>query len=170
MASTSVMDAMSELFNPVERAAWLGFLRSHSALLRRLDADLRRAHGISISAYEALIVLGVSELGSLQMSELAERTLLTQSGISRLVTRLERDGLVKRESDPTDRRASRIALTEAGDTLMHLGLCTHFAGVRNRFFDRFSEAELLQLSVYFDRLTTDAKDEDSDRAASRDRC
>ena len=161
MATPPIVETLNQLLNPVERAAWIGFVRSHSALLRRLDADLRRSHGISISAYEALIVLGRSETGSLQMSELAGRTLLTQSGISRLVTRLERDGLVRREADPGDRRASHIALTEAGARLVNEGLHTHVAGVRARFLDRFSETELIQLAHYWDRLAVDQRDDDA---------
>ena len=160
MATPPIVETVNQLLNPAERAAWIGFVRSHSALLRRLDADLRRSHGISISAYEALIVVGQSEGGSLQMSELAGRTLLTQSGISRLVTRLERDGLVQRASDPHDRRASHVSLTETGEQLVNEGLLTHVAGLRARFLDRFSEAELIQLSGYWDRLAVDTRDDD----------
>jgi DNA-binding MarR family transcriptional regulator len=167
VATPPIIETMNQLFNPVERAAWRGFVRSHSALLRRLDADLRRAHGISISAYEALIILGRSDAGSLQMSELAGRTLLTQSGISRLVTRLERDGLVRREADPTDRRASRISLTESGAQVLRDGMRTHFDGVRNRFLNRFSDAELIQLADFWDRLTDESRDEENERAAGR---
>lgn len=161
MATPPIVETMNQLLSPVERAAWIGFVRSHSALLRRLDADLRRTHGISISAYEALIVLDRSERGRLQMSELAGRTLLTQSGISRLVTRLERDGLVGREADPSDRRASHVALTEAGGRLVNEGLHTHLAGVRSRFLDRFTEAELIQLGGYWDRLSVEPRDDES---------
>jgi DNA-binding MarR family transcriptional regulator len=164
VATPPIIETMNQLFNPVERAAWRGFVRSHSALLRRLDADLRRAHGISISAYEALIILGRAETGGLQMSELAGRTLLTQSGISRLVTRLERDGFVRREADPTDRRAARISLTESGAQVLREGMRTHFDGVRNRFLDRFSEAELIQLADFWDRLADESRDDEGERS------
>jgi len=80
VAAPPIVETVNQLLNPAERAAWIGFVRSHSALLRRLDADLRRSHGISISAYEALIVIGQSDTGSLQMSDLADRTLLTKAG------------------------------------------------------------------------------------------
>ena len=159
MAAQPIIESIDERFNPIERAAWLGFLRSHSALLRRLDADLRKAHGISISAYEALIVLGRSEGGSLQMSDLADRTLLTQSGISRLVTRLEREGLVARQANPADRRASLVALTPAGERCLREGAGTHFGGVRARFLNRFTTDELERLAEYWDRLALDPRDE-----------
>lgn len=159
MAAQPIIESIDERFNPIERAAWLGFLRAHSALLRRLDADLRKAQGISISAYEALIVLGRSEGGSLQMSDLAERTLLTQSGISRLVTRLEREGLVSRQANPADRRASLVALTPAGERRLREGAATHFGGVRARFLNRFSIAELERLAEQWDRLALDPRDE-----------
>jgi DNA-binding MarR family transcriptional regulator len=152
-----IIETVNQLLSPNERAAWRGFVRSHSALLRRLDADLRRAHGISISAYEALIILGRGETGSLQMSELAGRTLLTQSGISRLVTRLERDGFVRREADPADRRAARISLTESGAQVLREGMKTHFDGVRKRFLNRFSDAELIQLAEFWDRLADEGE-------------
>lgn len=158
MAAQPIIESIDERFNPIERAAWLGFLRSHSALLRRLDADLRKAHGISISAYEALIVLGRSETGSLQMSDLADRTLLTQSGISRLVTRLERDGLVARQTNPADRRASLVALTPEGERRLRDGAATHFGGVRARFLNRFTTEELERLAEHWDRLALDSRD------------
>lgn len=101
-------------------------------------------------------MLSRSETGSLHMSALAERTLLTQSGISRLVTRLERDDLVSREANPADRRASLVALTDAGERQLREGLPTHLDGVRARFLDRFSETELAQLSEHWDRLGADS--------------
>jgi DNA-binding MarR family transcriptional regulator len=83
------------------------------------------------------------------------------------VTRLERDGFVRREADPADRRAARISLTESGAQVLREGMKTHFDGVRNRFLSRFSDAELIQLAEFWDRLADESRDDESERAASR---
>ncbi|TML38127.1 MAG: MarR family transcriptional regulator [Actinobacteria bacterium] len=94
--------------------AWQALLLAQRALLDRLEDDLRREHGLPLSSYEVLLFLSRAPGRRLRMHELAESVLLTPSGITRLVDRLEGEGLVSRESCPTDRRGSFVVLTEAG--------------------------------------------------------
>src|SRR2546421_9570902 len=94
--------------------AWQALLLAQRALLDRLEDDLRREHGLPLSSYEVLLFLSRAPGRRLRMHELAESVLLTPSGITRLVDRLEGEGLVGRESCPTDRRGSFVVLTEAG--------------------------------------------------------
>jgi DNA-binding MarR family transcriptional regulator len=90
------------------------------------------------------------------MRDLAESVLLSRSGLTRLVDRLEREGLIRRESCPSDARGSFAVLTAAGAEKLADARSTHLAGVRTLFLDRFSADELDTLGEAWDRLTADA--------------
>jgi DNA-binding MarR family transcriptional regulator len=83
-------------------AAWRGYIQSHAAILRELDADLLAAHGIVSRDYEVLLYLSRSPDQQLAMSALAQRTMLTRSGVTRLIDGLVASGLIQRVSSPTD--------------------------------------------------------------------
>ncbi len=102
-------DAAARL-DELELGAWRGFLRAHAALSRELDAELTAAHGLPLSTYEVLLFLADSPDGHMRMSDLADSVLLSRSGLTRLVDRLERDGLVQRA-----RLSGRRARHERGD-------------------------------------------------------
>src|SRR5947209_17448135 len=76
--------------------AWRGLLRTHACLVKRLHAELERAHGLPMSSYEVLHHLAQASRGRMRMRDLAERAQLSRSGLTRLVDRLERDGLLDR--------------------------------------------------------------------------
>ena len=137
---------------PSALAAWRGFLRVHSALTKELDAELMAEHGLSLSSYEVLLFLAESPEGHVRMSDLADSVLLSRSGLTRLVDRLERDGLVRRESCPSDLRGFNALITDAGRELFAAARRTHLAGVRERFLARFSEDELLTFAGFWERL------------------
>jgi len=89
-----------------ELRAWRGLLRAHACLAKRLDAELERAHGLPMSSYEVLGHLGEASAGRMRMCELAEQAQLSRSGLTRLVDRLEREGLLERCSCDHDARGS----------------------------------------------------------------
>ena len=109
MQSTRVKE-----LSPLELAAWRGLLRVHSALVAELDRELEVAHGLPLTHYEVLLYLDVAPDRQLRMTELASSVLLSQSGVTRLVDRLERAGLVVREPCPDDRRGLLASITPAG--------------------------------------------------------
>ncbi len=148
--------ANGALLEPEALAAWRGFLRAHLALTRELDAELVAAHGLSLSSYEVLLFLADSPEGRLRMSDLAESVLLSRSGMTRLVDRLERDGLVRRESCPSDLRGFNALITDAGRELFATARRTHLAGVREGFLDRFSREEQRALAGFWERLAPGA--------------
>lgn len=137
---------------PDEVLAWTGLLHASSTLTRRLDLELRRGHGLSVSEWEVLFLLGRAAGGRARMSELAGDTLLSQGGITHLVGRLEEQGLARKEPDTQDRRVHRAALTEEGRARLEAATRTHFAGVREHFFRHFSERELSLLAGFWERL------------------
>ena len=138
---------------PNELAAWRGFLRTHAALVRELDRELELAHGLPLNQYEVLLMLSNSECGRLRMNDLADSVLLSQSGLTRLVDRLERRGLVARERCEDDRRGLHAQITDAGRAKLAEARCTHLAGVRSRFVERFDEQELGQLATAWERVS-----------------
>lgn len=132
--------------------AWQRLLRANCVFMRSLDSELRATHGMTISDYDVLIQLRDAERGGLKMSELSRRTMLTRSGMTRLVQGLERDGLVERRACGSDARVSYAALTELGHERLAAARCTHHAGIRRVFADHFTAADAEQLSALLGQI------------------
>src|SRR3954452_1086028 len=128
-----------------ELGAWRGFLRAHAALVRDLDAELQSAHGLSLSSYEVLLLLAGASNRRLRMTELAKATLITLGGVTRLVDRLEREGLVQRERCASDARGILAVLTPAGLEKLREAGPTHRAGIRRRFLSQLTVAQQEEL-------------------------
>jgi len=140
-----------EQLTDAELAAWRGFLRVHAELVKHLDAELDRAHALPLSSYEVLITLRDAG-GRLRMAELADRALLSRSGMTRLVDRLARDGLLERTQCDSDARGCFASLTPKATELLAAARPTHLAGVRERFLGRLDADELRTLADLWDRL------------------
>ena len=135
-----------------ELAAWRGMLKVHSALVKALDSELEAAHNLPLSSYEVLIYLRVAPDKRLRMAELADRTLLSRSGMTRLVDRLERDGLLRRDACSSDARGCFAVLTERGEELLSEARATHLAGVRRRFLDHLDQKDIDALGIAFNKV------------------
>ncbi len=135
-----------------EFAAWIGFLRLHTTLVRDLDAELRAAHGLPLTSFEVMNWLAYAPGRRIRMSVLADSVLLSLSGITRLVERLERDGLVMREPSAEDRRGAYAILTEAGFARLCQAQVTHAAGVRRRYLDPLMPEQVESLSILWRQL------------------
>src|SRR5438034_575812 len=94
-----------------ELRAWRGMLRAHAALTKALDADLDAAHRLPLSSYEVLLYLNDADDGRMRMRDLAASVILSRSGLTRLADRLEREGLIRRESCPSDALGALLDLT-----------------------------------------------------------
>jgi DNA-binding MarR family transcriptional regulator len=138
--------------NGRELASWGGFLRVYGVLARELDAELATQHGITLSDYEVLLFLASTEERRMRMSELADSVLISQSGITRLVDRLTRRGLVRRERCSADRRGLFAVLTDDGLAKLREASPTHLAGVRSRFLAYLSAEEQARLGELWERL------------------
>ena len=141
-----------------ELGAWRGLLRVHAALVRDLDAELLAKIDLPLSSYDVLIYLQAAPGKKLRMAELADSVLLSRSGVTRLVDRLEREGLIMRETCESDGRGSFAVLTDDGEQLLGRARPTHLAGVRERFLRHFSDAELKTLAGYWERVKPGAAD------------
>jgi DNA-binding MarR family transcriptional regulator len=125
-----------------ERITAVGlFVEAYTGLVNRLSGQLAE-HGLSLVEFEVLIRLARSSQQRLRMTELAGQVSLTTSGITRVVDRLERGGLVRREACPSDRRGSWAVLTDAGMARVTAALPGHLGQVEQHFTGRFSPAEL----------------------------
>ena len=88
----------------------------------------------------------------MRMCDVAESVLLSRSGLTRLVDRLERDGLVERVSCDADARGAYAKLTDAGRAKLRAASTTHLEGVRAHFLDHFSADELAVLAEAWERV------------------
>jgi DNA-binding MarR family transcriptional regulator len=138
-------------FTRDEFLAWRGLIRLRESVTREIDERLRRSGLISLADYGVLITL-VTEPGlRLRMSDLGARRMLTPSGITRVVRRLEERGLVRREPDPADGRAAFAVLTRKGLTALRRAQVVHHAAVRELYVGRLAPRELEQLAALFEK-------------------
>jgi DNA-binding MarR family transcriptional regulator len=132
--------------------AWTGMLRVYDRLMHELDAELEGEHGISLAEFDVLVQLDEAPEHRMRMADLADAVLLTRSGISRLVDRLEARGLVERAPCPADARGLNATLTGAGAELLHTASGTHIAGVRKRFIDLLAPDDVARLESIWEEL------------------
>jgi DNA-binding MarR family transcriptional regulator len=135
-----------------ELAAWRGLLVTHSRIVAALDEELEREHGLPLGSYEVLLNLAEAPDNSLRMGELAERLLLSRSGLTRLVDRLATRGLVERHSCPSDRRGTYARLTPAGMELFRRARPTHLRGVRELFLGPLSATDQDRLAAIWEKV------------------
>ncbi|MEO6504272.1 MAG: MarR family transcriptional regulator [Jatrophihabitantaceae bacterium] len=133
-------------------AVWRSFLRTHNHLLRQLEHQLHANGKLALGGYDVLVQLAEAQDNRLRMSELAAAVLLSRSGLTRLVDRLQKDGLVQRQPDPEDARGMFTVLTGKGRDTLRDASKVHLAGVSQLVLDRLSEPELRQLQALMDKL------------------
>ena len=139
-----------------ELEAWVRFLRAHAAVTRELSAELVSEHGLTINDYEVLLHLSRAPERMLRRVDLAERVLLTASGITRLLDGLERAGYVEKRACPSDGRVSYACLTDAGLEKLRVAAVTHLDGVSRLYLGRFDADERETLAGLLDRLPGNA--------------
>jgi DNA-binding MarR family transcriptional regulator len=135
--------------------AWAQLLRAHAALTRRFTGELLVHHGLTLTDYEVLLHLAHASERRLRRVDLAERVLLTASGITRLLVGLERAGYVERATCASDARVIYAVLTERGYAKLREAAPTHLSGIGDLFAERFAPAELDVLTQLLGRLAAD---------------
>jgi DNA-binding MarR family transcriptional regulator len=132
----------AERLTEAELAAWQAFLHAHELVTTRLDSELRREHDLTWSEYDVLVRLARAPGRSLRMTELAQRVMMSPSGLTRAVDRLVAEGLVDRHRDPKDARAVFAYLTDEGRDRVRKAARTHFRGIREHFSGRLNRTQL----------------------------
>jgi DNA-binding MarR family transcriptional regulator len=134
--------------------AWTSLLRAHATLMRRLEVDLAKATGLALADFDVLAQL-VQAGGELRMAELADRALISRSGMTRRVTRLVDEGLVRRADAGADRRGVVVVLTDAGVARLAETAPVHLRGVMEMFVAHLDEGELAVLKSALDKVIVD---------------
>src|SRR6266576_1452621 len=134
--------------------AWVSLLRAHATLIRRLDTDLERETGLALADFDVLAQLAEAG-GELRMTELADRALISRSGMSRRVARLADEGLVRRDRAGTDARGVVVALTEAGIARLAETAPVHARGISKLFAAQLNDQELALLERALNKVTVD---------------
>src|SRR2546426_8474974 len=134
--------------------AWRSMLRAHATLMRRLDTDLERETGLALADFDVLAQLAEAH-GELRMTELADRALISRSGMSRRGARLVDEGLVRRDKAGTDGRGVVVALTEAGKARLAETAPVHVRGISKLFVAHLDDRELALLERALNKVVVD---------------
>ena len=134
--------------------AWDALLRAHATLLRQLETDLESKTGLALADFDVLAQLAIAG-GSLRMTELADRALISRSGMTRRVTRLVREGLVRRAHANADARGVVVQLTNSGLDRLTAAAPVHIRGVSDLFLTKLDDQELAVLESALAKVTLD---------------
>ncbi len=145
---------------PRQLAAWRAFLEAHARTVEILTRELRDAEDLPLTWYDVLVQLNEAPERRLRMQELADAVLLSKSGVTRLIDRMERDGLVNRSRCSDDRRGTYAELTPEGLARLRGSAPTHLEGVRAHFAAFFDDEEAVTLERLLTRLAEANRDQE----------
>ena len=138
---------------PPEMAAWHALVRGFATVARSLEGELEAEHGLSLAGYDVLAHLSAAPGRRIRMTDLADCALLSRSGLTRLVDRLGRAGLVVRERCEADGRVVYAVLTDAGCRRLQQAYPTHLRGVRRHLVDLLDQDDLDAITAAMGKLT-----------------
>ena len=144
---------------PTEVTLFVRLLRAHATLRRGLELRLLESHSLTVSDYEALLVLAREPEGSMRRVDLSARLLLSPSGITRLLDGLQKLGLVEKGTCDADARVTYAVITDEGRRTLEEALCVYHATLSELVGDRLKPAELETLAELLSRLPGAADDE-----------
>lgn len=137
-----------------KHVAWRLFLSTHAFLANKIDEELKDAGLIPYDWHDVLMALHEAPGNRLRMSDLAEATLLSNSGVSRRVERLEKEGYLQREQSPTDGRSTYAILTAKGMRALNDAWPVYRAGIEKYFTSSLSRTQAEVLSKVFNDMLT----------------
>lgn len=135
-----------------EQCAWRAFIEASSRLFDQLERQLQREAGLSHGDYEVLVRLSEAPERRMRMSELADQALVSRSRLSHAVSRLESQGLLRREACATDRRGMYAVLTDEGFARIEAVAPGHVEEVRRLMFDHLSADQVQALEEISRRI------------------
>ena len=138
--------------NELRHLAWYDFLRAYATVLRKIDAELQADKALSMEWYDVLITLARAPGQRLRLSEIADRVLLSRSGITRLIDRIEAAGLLKREPSPEDRRGMFAVLLPAGRTAIDTSWPTYARLILTHFGQHLTDTEAQAIHTAFSKI------------------
>jgi DNA-binding MarR family transcriptional regulator len=132
--------------------SWQALLRAHATLLRQLEKDLETETGLALADFDVLAQLALAG-GELRMTELADRALISRSGMTRRVARLVDGALVRRANAGADARGVVVALTDAGMARLTETAPVHARGIADLFVAKLNDQELADLKSALEKVT-----------------
>ena len=128
-------------------AVWETLLRTVSALLRTFEQELQESDALPLAWFDVLIQLYEAPERALRMQALADSVVLSRSGLTRLIDRMERAGLVRREPSKEDRRGYYAVITDEGLRVFGLARPVHHRGIREHFIDHLDDNDIEALDI-----------------------
>lgn len=162
--TSSTHERASTHISKPELTAWRRFLRAHAHASRKLEADLLAAHDLPLTCYDVLVQLVEASERRLRMTELADRVLLSRSGLTRMVDRMVREGLVSREACTSDARGLFAVLTDKGYARLREATGTHLRGVKAYVTGHWDEETLQRVDAAMTLVLEGSGAPDGDQA------
>jgi DNA-binding MarR family transcriptional regulator len=128
------------------RQVWESFINAHAAVFKRLEDEIKREAGIGLSWFDVLVHLDWADDGRMNLQDLTNSLLLTQSSVSRLVDRMQAAGLVRKEMSNADRRAVLVSLTPAGRAAFRRAYRVHLRGIEEHFMQHVTTDEAASMT------------------------
>jgi DNA-binding MarR family transcriptional regulator len=144
-------------------AAWRAFLEAHAIIIRALEREMEEEQGLPLTWYDILVHLDHAPQGRLRMQALAECLLLSRSGVTRLIDRMEQGGLVRRESCPDDRRGSYAIITQEGKGVLQRATPGHLWGIQRHFLHHLNDRDIGALWLVLSKVLRGERGEDPAR-------
>jgi DNA-binding MarR family transcriptional regulator len=148
---------MADVLTSEQLRVWRALITAQAAVIRRIERDLAAAGAIPLTWYDVLIELYEAPERRMRLYHLADAVVLSRSGLTRLVDRLERAGLLTRELATTDRRGAYAVLTEAGVAAMRQAWPIYARGIRDAFARHLTDAEVGTMAPALERIVTAAR-------------
>lgn len=148
---------MNEKIDDFHVAAWRAFLNAHAAVVHRIEEDLAQAERLPLSSYDVLFTLYEAPEHRLRMHEIAEQVVLSRSGLTRLIDRLEKEGLLYRERCYDDRRGAYAVLSEKGLTALRSAWPVYAHGIQKNFADLLTDEEVNVITQALERVNEHAR-------------
>lgn len=146
------MDAVKTNLSDAELRAWQAFLHAHHQITRKLDAELRSEHELPLNSYDVLLRLARASGQRLRMTDLAERVMMSPSGLTRVVDRLAAEELVRRDRFEGDARVMLARLTDKGRLVLRRAARTHLRGIREHFSGQMTQAQLREIAAALETI------------------
>jgi DNA-binding MarR family transcriptional regulator len=141
-----------------ETMLWQQFLRAHRTIIDKMAAQMLRDHNLPLEWFDVLIQLAEVPDGRLRQRALRDRLLLSESGVSRLLLRMEQDGLISRNTAGEDKRGMEIALTPQGRSALLEATESHLEMVAKLFTQRLTRTDFNALTRVLPKLTAESED------------
>ena len=133
-------------------AAWRAFLQAHTSVIRSLEREMEETHGLPLTWYDVLLNLKNTPDGRLRMQALADSIVLTRSGLTRLVDRMEKAGYVRRQVCPEDHRGFFAVITPKGLNAQKRAAIVHLKGIRDHFTRHLTDSDLDALNATLSKV------------------